>query len=54
MQSPKFEAYKEQYERNWITKTTLKMWVAMQERLPMLGITPEEYEAITGEEYGGG
>lgn len=49
--SPKFEAYKEQFAKNWITKATLKQWVAMQPRLPALGITPEEYEQITGEAY---
>lgn len=49
--SPKFETYKEQFAKNWITKATLKQWVAMQPRLPALGITAEEYEQITGEAY---
>lgn len=49
--SPKFEYYKSQYERNWITKATLKQWVALQSKLPMLGITAEEYQTITGEPY---
>ena len=49
--SPKFEYYKEQFEKNWITKATLKQWVAMQPRLPALGITADEYKTITGEPY---
>lgn len=51
MKSPKFDSYKEQFEKNWITKATLKMWVSMQSMLPALGITAEEYQEITGEPY---
>lgn len=51
MKSPKYDTYKDQYARNWITKATLRQWVSMQARLPMLGITAEEYKEITGEDY---
>ena len=49
--SAKFETYKEKYEKGWMTKETLKQWVAMYSRLPALGITEDEYKQITGEEY---
>lgn len=49
--SPRFEYFKTQYERNYITKTTLKKWVLVGFKRPAQGITPEEYEEITGEPY---
>ena len=49
--SPRFEYFKDQYERNWITKATLRKWVQVGFKKPAQGITPEEYEEITGEPY---
>lgn len=49
--SAKFEELKEKYKKNYITKDTLKKWVAVNEKRPGAGITAEEYEEITGEEY---
>ncbi len=51
MHSPKFEYYKDQYDRQWITRATLRQWVAVCGKFPQLGITPEEYEEITGDPY---
>lgn len=51
MRSKKFEDYKSKYEKNWITKETLRKWVAIYEKLPDMGITAEEYQEITGEPY---
>lgn len=51
MHSAKYEDYKAKYEKNWITKETLRKWVAMYDQLPSMGITEAEYLAITGEEY---
>lgn len=41
----------EKWERGYITEDTLKGWVELNERKPGKGITPEEYEAITGKSY---
>ena len=49
--SPKFEYFKNQYDRNWITKDTLKKYVQIGLKKPERGITAEEYEEITGEPY---
>ena len=49
--SPKFEDLRNKWEMGYITKETLRGWVALNERKPGKGITPEEYEAITGEGY---
>lgn len=35
----------------YITAETLRGWVALNEQKPGKGITPEEYEQITGEAY---
>lgn len=51
--SPKFEHFKTQYEKNYITKETLAKYVLIGLRKPALGITAEEYEEITGEPYVG-
>lgn len=51
MHSPKFDTYKAQYELNWMTKAQLRQWVAMQTLCPLLGITAEEYQEITGDAY---
>ena len=49
--SPKFELLKSRWDMGWITKETLRGWVAINEKRPGAGITPEEYEIITGEAY---
>ncbi len=49
--SPKFEYYKDQFEKGWITTATLKQWVKIQPMIPALGITAEEYKQIAGEDY---
>ncbi len=49
--SPRFEYFKTQYEKNYITKATLKKWVVIGLKKPSLGITAAEYEEITGEPY---
>lgn len=49
--SPKFEYFKDQYDRNWITKETLKKYVQIGLKRPDRGITAAEYEEITGEPY---
>jgi len=49
--SPKFEYFKNQYEKNYITKDTLKKYVQIGLKKPEKGITAEEYEEITGEPY---
>lgn len=51
MHSPKYEELKERYEKNYIDKETLRGWVEVNEKKPGRGITPEEYEEITGEPY---
>ena len=49
--SGKFDELKEKYERNYVTKATLKKWVLINEKRDGVGITAEEYEEITGEPY---
>jgi hypothetical protein len=49
--SPKFEYFKTQYEKNYITKETLKKYVLIGLKKPAKGITAAEYEEITGEPY---
>ena len=39
------------WKKGYITKETLRGWVALNEAKPGKGITPEEYEEITGEGY---
>lgn len=46
-----FEKLKKKWELGWITRETLKGWVKVNEKKPGKGITPEEYKAITGEDY---
>lgn len=50
--SAKYEMLKRKWELGYITKETLRGWVELNERKPGKGITPEEYELITGEPYG--
>lgn len=49
--SKKFTQLKERWEREYITKDTLKGWVVLNEKRAGKGITQEEYKEITGEEY---
>lgn len=49
--SKKFNSLKEKWEMDYITKDTLKGWVALNEKRAGRGITAEEYKEITGEEY---
>lgn len=46
-----FEKLKEQYAKGYVTKETLKGRVALYAAKPEKGITMEQYEEITGEEY---
>lgn len=49
--SEKYENLKTKWEKGYISRETLAGWVALNTKKPGKGITPEEYEAITGEEY---
>ena len=49
--SADFEKLKEQYDKGYMTKATLKKWVQIHEKRPDRGITAEEYKEITGEDY---
>ena len=49
--SDKYEELKEKYELNYVTKATLKKWVQVEAKKSGCGITEDEYELITGEEY---
>lgn len=46
-----FNELKEKWEKGYITAETLQGWVRINEKRPEKGITPEEYELITGEPY---
>lgn len=46
-----FDVLKEKYSKNYVTKDTLRGWVALNDRAPGRGITAAEYEQITGEPY---
>lgn len=47
----KFEELKNKYDKNFITKATLKKWVVINQKRPGSGISENEYEEITGEKY---
>lgn len=49
--SKMYDTLKEKWEKDYITKDTLKGWVALNERKASKGITAAEYEEITGEKY---
>ena len=49
--SKNFNSLKEKWKKDYITKDTLKGWVALNEKRAGKGITAEEYKEITGEEY---
>lgn len=50
--SAKYEYCKEQYEKGYMTDSTLKKWVLVHQKSNGTnGITTEEYKEITGEPY---
>lgn len=49
--SAKYEMLAEKWAKGYITKDTLAGWVKLNEKKPGMGITPAEYEAITGEKF---
>ncbi len=49
--SAMFERLKGMYEKDYITKETLKGWVKLHSVKPAMGIIEEEYTEITEEEY---
>lgn len=49
--SANFDRLKDQYDKGYMTKDTLRKWVQINEKKPGRGITPEEYKEITGEDY---
>ena len=52
--SDKFEALLERWKLGYITRETLRGWVALNEAKPGRGITAAEFEQITGESYDSG
>lgn len=46
-----YERLKTKWQRGYITKETLRGWVALNKKRPEKGITPEQYKEITGEDY---
>lgn len=51
MASAKYATLAEKYKKKYVTKETLRGWVALNDRAPGRGITAAEYEQITGEPY---
>lgn len=49
--SAMYEKLAAKWAKGYITRETLRGWVALNELKPGRGITPEEYETITGEPY---
>lgn len=49
--SEKFELLSTKWKLGYITRETLRGWVALNEAKPGRGITAAEYKEITGEEY---
>ena len=49
--SKKYEELLSKWQMGYITDETLRGWVELNERKPGKGITPEEYEQITGIPY---
>lgn len=46
-----FEKLKTKWDMGYITKETLRGWVAINAKRPGKGITAEQYEEITKEPY---
>lgn len=51
MHSAMYERLKTMYEKDYITKETLKGWVKLHAVRNEKGISESEYEEITGEKY---
>lgn len=49
--SADYERLKKNYEMNFVTIDQLRRYVALHEKRESVGITPEEFEEITGEKY---
>lgn len=49
--SERYDVLLAKWHFGYITADTLRGWVALNDRKPGKGITPEEYEQITGEPY---
>lgn len=49
--SDKFIELQDKYNKQHITIATLKGWVVLNTKRPGKGITTDEYQLITGEEY---
>lgn len=49
--SEKFEELNSKWQMGYILIDTLKGWVALNNRKPGKGITPEEFQQITGIAY---
>lgn len=49
--SKMYKQMKEKYEAEYITKETLQGWVRLNMQRVTKGITPKEYEEITGERF---
>lgn len=49
--SAKYETLASKWAKGYITKGTLRGWVALNGKKPGAGITKDEYKAITGEDY---
>ena len=49
--SAKYDTLAAKWAKGYITKATLRGWVALNDQKPGSGITAEEYEQITGEAY---
>lgn len=46
-----YEKLKVKWDMGYITKETLRGWVAIEAKKPGKGITAEQYKDITGEDY---
>ena len=49
--STRYEMLADKWAKGYITRETLRGWVALNGKKPGAGITAEEYKAITGEDY---
>lgn len=49
--SARYEELANKYKMGWITDSTLRGWVALNQKRAGFGITEEEYKTITGKEY---
>ena len=49
--SKNFEKFKEKWELQYITLDALRKWVELHQKKSTIGISPEEFKEITGEDY---